>query len=308
MVQVEQPFSGIDDGLHDPSANFYETETFWFSFFVPERALGGWLYTSVRQTAGVSGGGLWIWDATAVDPWAIPFYEQFSALKLPDERGGEKLSFPNGMQVIQREPLMAYDLNYEDRKRVSVALHFDAVEPPVPLVSGTPPYPKAHHFDQTGRVTGRITLDGERIDVDCYAMRDRSWGPRNERGYRRVGYCWAANGDTSFLTYSAPTDDSDDIYAGYLRRDGEIAHLVSGRRRVERDPARNWITAISLDATDTLGRELHAEARATSRMVLPNAASICICTALPWTIGGHTVHGEDQDVWPISEWRQTLTH
>lgn len=97
-------FSAVDDGLHELSG-FYDTETFWFSFFVPERSLGGWLYTTVRPIAGVSGGGAWIWDATAIDPWSIPFFEQF---------------------------------------------------------------------------------DGETIPVDCFAMRDRSWGRRNERGYRRV--------------------------------------------------------------------------------------------------------------------------
>lgn len=64
---------------------------------------------------------------------------------------------------------------------------FEALEPPVPLRTGGPPYPKAHHFDQTGHVTGMITLDNEPIAVDCFAMRDRSWGPRPERGYRRVG-------------------------------------------------------------------------------------------------------------------------
>jgi hypothetical protein len=40
---IDQPFTAVDDDLHVPSTDFYETETFWFSFFVPERALGAWL-------------------------------------------------------------------------------------------------------------------------------------------------------------------------------------------------------------------------------------------------------------------------
>ena len=49
-------FTAADDGLHPPSDNFYETETFWFSFFVPDRALGAWLYASVRPNAGLTAG------------------------------------------------------------------------------------------------------------------------------------------------------------------------------------------------------------------------------------------------------------
>jgi hypothetical protein len=39
-------------------------------------------------------------------------------------------------------------------------------------------------------------------------------------------------------------------------------------------------------------------------MILPGATNICVNTALPWLIDGRTVHGEDQDVWPLKEWRR----
>ncbi len=35
------------------------------------------------------------------------------------------------------------------------------------------------HFEQTGRVTGSIRLDGETFQVDGYGVRDKSWGPRD---------------------------------------------------------------------------------------------------------------------------------
>jgi hypothetical protein len=295
-------FTEVDDGLHELSG-FYDNETFWFSFFVPERSIGGWLYTTIRPVAGVSGGGAWIWDASAVNPWSIPFFEQFSALKLPTGTTPGRLAFPNGVTVVRREPLLSYDLEYDDRKRLRVALQFDAVEPPVPLLTGAPPYPAAHHFDQIGHVTGTIELDGETIPVDCFAMRDRSWGRRNERGYRRVGYTWAGDTDLSLLTYTSPTADSDDVHTGYLRRDGQIGRLVGGRRVVTRDPESGWVTAIEIDAEDELGRTVHAEAEASSRMILPGSTTICINSVLRYTIDDRVVHGEDQDVWPIDEWR-----
>jgi hypothetical protein len=296
-------FSEVDDGLHELSG-FYDNETFWFSFFVPERSIGGWLYTTVRPIAGVSGGGAWIWDATAVDPWSIPFFEQFSALKLPVGTTPEHLAFPNGVTIVRRQPLMAYDLEYNDRDRLRVSLQFDAVEPPVPLLTGAPPYPAAYHFDQIGHVTGSIHLDGEEIPVDCFAMRDRSWGRRNERGYRRVGYTWAGDSELSLLSYTSPTAEADEIHTGYLRRGGRIGRLVGGQRRVTRDSPAGWVTDIEIDAEDELGRTVHAEAVAHSRMILPGSTTICINTALRYVVDGRVVHGEDQDVWPIHEWRR----
>jgi hypothetical protein len=300
-------FSATDDGLHAMPDEFYATETFWYSFFVPERAMGGWLYTSLRQNAGTCAGGAWIWNDKATDPWQIPFFEQYSWLRYGDQPSGpQHQAFPTGMSIDVRVPLMSYDMAFTDRDRLKIALQFDALEPPVALRSGTPPYPAAHHFDQTGRTHGTIELDGETIEVDCYAMRDRSWGPRFERGYHRVGYSWAAAGDVTFLTYSIPSADTDNIHTGYFRIGDEVSYIADGRRRVERDPVTNWVTGMVIEATDEQGRELHAQGRALSRMILPGSTTICVNTSMEWTINGTIVHGEDQDVWPIKEYRLTV--
>jgi hypothetical protein len=38
-------------------------------------------------------------------------------------------------------------------------------------------------------------------------------------------------------------------------------------------------------------------------MVLPGATNVCLNSAVEWTTDDRTVHGEDQDVWPIKDWR-----
>jgi hypothetical protein len=301
---LEQEFAAVDDGLHAPGDSFYENETFWYSFFVPERKIGAWLYAAVRQNAGVTAGGMWIWDDRSAQPWDLPFYQQFSHLKLPSDHSPGHIAFPTGLTVDVREPLMSYDLAYRDRSQVEVDLQFDALEPPVALRSGAPPYPRAHHFDQTGRVRGQVRLDGEVIAVDCYAMRDRSWGPRMERGYHRVGYTWAACPELSYLSYTAPTADSDEIYAGYVRRGDRVSRLVAGSRRIERDRTDGWVRSIDLSARCEDGSTLEGHAQALSHMILPHATAVCVNSSLVWEFDGLAVHGEDQDVWPMSEWRQ----
>ena len=50
---------------------------------------------------------------------------------------------------------------------------FEAISAPHYAVGGS-----QGHFEQTGRVTGRIRLGDEQWDVDAYGVRDKSWGPR----------------------------------------------------------------------------------------------------------------------------------
>jgi hypothetical protein len=57
-------------------------------------------------------------------------------------------------------------------------------------------------------------------------MRDRSWGRRNERGYGRIGYVWAASPNVTLLTHSMPTDTTDTIHTGYLRIGDQVAHIT----------------------------------------------------------------------------------
>ncbi|EIV92683.1 hypothetical protein [Frankia sp. QA3] len=308
MDDDQDRFIPADDGLHTSSTDYYETETFWFSFFVPDRAIGAWLYAAVKHNAGGTGGGCWIWDAAGSAPWDIPFYEQFGHLKAPRQTSSGRLEFPTGLTVEVREPALSYRLGYDDRNRCRIELRFDALEPPVPLRRGAPPYPKAAHYDQTGHVTGHLLLDGERIDVDCYAMRDRSWGRRTERGYRRVGYTWAASPDLSLLTYTSPEARAggvipENVHSGYLRRDGRVARIVGGHRTVHRDPKHGWITGIDLEVVDDDGRALAGRAEPASRMILPGATTLCVNTSLVWNLDGRTVYGEDQDVCPIHEWQ-----
>lgn len=303
MTSLESTFVESDDHLHPVSENFYETETFWYSFFVPERGIGGWIYAGVRQNAGVTYGGMWIWDHTGTSPWDLPFYESFSALKLPTT-AGRVLSVPTGATIETVEPGMVYNVTYDDRNRAQVELRFRGLERPVPLRRGAPPYPVASHYDQTCHVTGHLTLDGERIEVDCYAMRDRSWGPRTERGFARVGYTWLADPGCSMLTYAAPTDTTDDVHSGYVRRGEEVSRIVGGARKVVRDPAQAWAESIEIVAVDESGAEVAARGRALSRMIMPGPTSVCVNTLLEFEIDGRVVYGEDQEVWPRDDFRR----
>ena len=255
-----------DDAFHEPSDHPWETETAWFSFNVPERRMGGWLYNQVLANQGVCNGGAWVWD----DSPAGALYEvNHHGLPMPADADLRDVTLPNGNRIVMLEALRRYRVRYSDPRRFEADLEFAAVMAPNSHPLGVGPFWKGRHFDQAGRVTGVVVVDGERIDVDCLSVRDRSWGPRPKGpggGKIGVGYSFGtASGDDAFLAYTLPTIGSDNLSTGYLIRGGEYAHLVEGRRAVEFDEEHRWITRIELDAVDELGRELHATGKLVSR-------------------------------------------
>jgi hypothetical protein len=159
------------------------------------------------------------------------------------------------------------------------------------------------HFDQPGRVTGRLDLHGTKFEVDCYAIRDRSWGPRADKGGLRAGYSsGTASPANAFHAISAVQDGPGTIVAGYLLRDGELTSIQSGTRqvleRVERMPKQ-----IAIDAVDASGRELHARGECVNRLAfLARPANLTCMSLTRWTFDNQQAWGEDQDIWSPDTW------
>jgi hypothetical protein len=307
-------FTPADDELHDAGPQRDWTETTWWSFAVPERALAGWLYVQVRPNAGSSSGGAFVYDASGWLPWELPYYAFLSHQPLPEPLDLRSVTFSNGVSVQMIEPGMVYDLGYRfrDQDDFVADLHFAGISPPVPHVEGAPPFTGSSHYDQHGHVTGELRLLGETLAVDCLSVRDRSWGRRPELLGRRTrfSYCFGATSpDEAFLAFCRPPthlDESEDLLSGYLVRDGRLRRLVRARRVNARDARTDGIAGITLDAVDTDGRELHASADAVSRMALSGSGSgLTVNTMLRWSIdGAGTGWGEDQEVWSLPARRE----
>lgn len=307
-----------DDSFHEPnafadlfrSANvrwFHETEWFWW--FVPEFGLGGWLYNWARPNIGTAGGGTWVWDRTAHSHLEVPYYACYSNLE--HGRGADLRDHrhPSGVTSKCLEPLTRYALGYADRDLFSLDLVFAAVMPPwVGNPVGEPL--QAIHIDQVGRVTGHVVVHGQRYDVDCLAIRDRTWSPRPERWKEgRVGYVNACNEEVAFLASSAAGlrgQTEERIHSGYFVKDGRRARLVDGTRVLDRDPEHGYLRRIEIDATDSDGRQLVATGDAISRMAMPipGVHGVVWSTLVNWTVDGQQAWGEDQDAWPLQGWSE----
>lgn len=292
-----------DDEFHDPTSDDpYFTETCWFTFTVPERRLSGQLYPFFRTNQGVAAGGAYFWDDQGDQLWNCLYAKNFWHLPIPAQPLSD-ISLPNGISYQCLEPLSRYRVRYDDPDggdEIHVDLTFTGVLPPHYLGSS--------HLDQPGRYQGTIVLRGEEILVDSFGFRDRSWGVRTQFGQGLTGSP-APNGGYSYATASE-ADAFHTIsmnYAGtgclnihgYLLRDGTWARLASGRRDVvERSPSTGYPTRVVIDATDELGRALHAEGRTLNGLGLhlnPNLFTVNSLTE--WTFDGVTAFGEDHDNW-----------
>jgi hypothetical protein len=303
-------FSADDDRFHfgKLSDRWWETETAWFSFCHPERKLGGWLYSMFRPNIGTVAGGCWIWDGSAHLPWEVPYSVNLTAQRLPEGADLTDIKLPTGVHIKRLEPLKRYQLGYHDEGRLQLDLTFEAVMPPRALRRAGSVFKQASHFDQFGHVTGHIVLHGERIAIDCLAMRDRSWGPRAEHRPTKNAYVTGiASADDAFLAvtrWDGPEGAGgvERIAYGFMIKDGVTADLVAGTRVVERDPREGWVTRITMDGTDELGRSLHAAGERLSSIIINRHSFIDSNGLFVWTINGHTGHGEDQDMWPVHDW------
>lgn len=301
----QRVFTARDDRFHfnEMDKDWWATETAWFSFCHPARRLGGWFYTMVRPNIGTVAGGAWVWDDSAHLPWEVLYSANYSAQQLPRDQDLTDITLPTGVSIRVIEPCMSYALGYSDGDRLKASLRFDGVMPPEPLTSTGSTFGHAHHFDQIGHVTGELVLHGETMPIDCYSVRDRTWGRRPEDRPRQAAYVTgAASATHGFLAVTNIEDTRHPVAYGFLLRDGRTVRLTQGERKIERDATNGWITRIELHARDAEGRELVAVGESMSRIIINRHTFIDINSLIRWDMNGEIGWGEDQDMWPVHRW------
>jgi hypothetical protein len=286
----------------------------------------GYFYLVLRANQHLQFGGVLLLDEHAVLPWELPFFEYDWHLPMPtppDLRDADDL-LRGDMRLRCLVPGRVFEFGYT-RDDLSFDLRWARCRPL--LTRRTPPFDHGSHIDQIGRVTGTMTLHGEEIPVDCFAMRDRSWGLRRNGPQAKVGYCYATQSAMdAFLAISVDRrqpDGSrrDGITGGFLMRDGVWSLLAGGERTVTRDEEGRPATIV-IDGVDELGRTLHATGVTQSRQVfLAYPSMFCWNSLAYWRwsdehiaeehTDAHPVDeagicegwGEDQDIWHPGKWR-----
>jgi hypothetical protein len=333
MITAETPFTPEDDCYHQLSDDPYETETNWWSFNIPERKIGCWIHTPYYPNRKTVTWRIFVWDDKGISPSQLAYYKKVEEAPMPDKPDLRDITFPaGGYSLKMLEPLMKYQLTYQDPER-NFALDFTHTGSHAPhrFPPGNPPFMQTPHLDQLGHIEGVLTLRGEKIPIDSWSVRDRTWGPRGgpyaaskkvyasnaervrhpggpvwrqierERGRGRIQYIFGhADGNTGFLGFVRVQDGDASgwapMNAGYIIRDGVYSQLDETKSRMInfRDPDTGWSQHMQVVAVDQKGRTMEAEGFAVSRM---SESGYGADTLMRWEFDGRIGWGEDQDVW-----------
>ncbi|HEX9684123.1 MAG TPA: hypothetical protein VGA13_13645 [Acidimicrobiales bacterium] len=290
-----------DDTFHEPAdPDIFWTETSWFGFNVPELRLAGAVYPVFRPNQGVCSAGVYVWDDHGVSQHEIRYARNWWHLPMPDH-DLTQLELPIGLSYETVEPLTKYRVRFDDGEELELDLTYQALhEPHAPMVGPT------GHLDQACRVTGHLVLHGERIEVDGFDMRDRSWSVRKDQGQVRAGYDYGiAEPDGAFLAMSMGGGESQLVLAGFRLVDGDMRKITGGHRTVERE--HSYPVSIRLELTDETGDEFEVLGQPRNRFAFQSSPSYFAWMSLTeWTSGAATSWGQSQDVWSPDLLREEL--
>lgn len=182
-------------GLHKPEDEYFHgtgpqgdtlTETWYWNFHVPEAAINCFAYCWVHPNLKVVSGGCFLYKGQKAHHLQAEMfdYRTYMAMDVLGRNGGD-IRFPNGMRVEALEALEHIRFTFDDPDRqTNFDIDLKAVGVPIMRANNK-------HFEQVMHATGSLVLRGERYAVDCYPVRDRSWGElRPEGNANTPPYTW----------------------------------------------------------------------------------------------------------------------
>jgi hypothetical protein len=186
-----------DDYTHElgPEPNF--NESMYFNFFDTSQRLGGWLRMGNRANEGQAEMTICLYlpDGRVVFMFKRPKIENNDAF----DAGGLRFEVVEPSQQLRtryegsavelKEPREMADpsraFRENPKRRVTFDLLHDAVGP---MYGGSRQRKEEErpaeqqfgsaHYEQHMHVTGTLSIDEERFEIDGYGLRDHSWGPR----------------------------------------------------------------------------------------------------------------------------------
>lgn len=275
--------------------NPYWNESVWFSFSIPEQRKHGAIQYYFRPNMNLLNGGPMLWDASGLHTWNALYYNWSHLQARPP--GAEKFNMRayNSLAVQVLEPLQHYRIAY-DQDDFILDLEWTALGPIHELKSRDSAARSAQkfHLEQPGRMRGTMIRDGEYFAIDCFSMRDTSFGPRVYSA-TSGGYFWGISEERAFHAIVRGAGPEQSLVGGFLWRDGQMASLVSGRRQVL-DYDAFGPRRVVFAATDTLGRELRLTGELDAGFVFTGYTDHTVVWSLAeWQWDGITHWGDNQE-------------
>jgi hypothetical protein len=291
-------------------------ETNYFSVYIPEGNLSAWVYVVMRAGVGAVMADVEVIDGIRRKALDAVYFDMQQHMPKPERL--ENFTLPNGLSIKTSNEPRDYQIDYigvddtELHWSVKGLMEpYDINDPAMdPMAAGDAGAHSgfgsayANHFDMTVHVTGTVKLRGKIHEVDCVTTMDHSWGPRNERQLRPMGWI-NANFDkkTAFSTIWSFDPHAKDweqfgFAHGYALIGGKVLGLKAGRQRAIRQGP--FPTGYEMVVTDIHDQE-HVLVGQTIAQIPWScySNSMAMATTLRWHYAGVTGIGLAQENWPL---------
>jgi hypothetical protein len=277
-------------------ASPYWNESVWFSFSQPEAKVHGFIQYYFRPNMGMLNGGPVMWDPTGVFSWNCLYYNWSHLQALPPGSKKFDMRALNSLTVKVLEPLTRYSIAY-DHEGFQMDLAWEAIGPMHELKTGDPGQQATakFHIEQPGRMRGTIRCDGRTYLIDCFSMRDTSYGAREYASLASGGYFWGIAADSAFHAIAMGEGAQQKVIGGFIWKNGELSSLSAGTRRIEQFGRFGPQRAI-FEATDRLGRTISAYGQIEDGLVFTGYTDHTVVWSLArWDWNGVTHWGDNQE-------------
>jgi hypothetical protein len=146
----------------------------------------------------------------------------------------------DGLRVRHTDALKTAELSF-DAGDVSYRATFEALHAPFSYHDnddGCPDFLADDRFEQSGRVTGSLTIGDRTVSFDTTAHRDHSWGTRDWDTIQ--DWKWISAQAQDGVTFNAMLLHArgENWNCGYISRDGKLSAIVDVRVKADYDA--NW--------------------------------------------------------------------
>ncbi|MGU3651014.1 DUF7064 domain-containing protein [Mycolicibacterium sp. A43C] len=308
----------------------HTVHTYYFGFSVPEAGIGAVMYWRFQPAFPLVGGGIGIYQGTEnVRPLDVEHLNWWMTMPWPSYDDTNTLHTANGLTLQVVEPGRRFRIRYESPDgKTKVDIDQTAITPLTARGSLMPSLEKDSDpalapggSEQFMRVTGELTLNGRRYDVDCTNIRDRSWSQQRPESQGVVALpplgwtpiCFGP--DFAFNGFSFETADTGPAWTGlfdipegapshqgqpYLIVGSELREVTSIRRDVhEYHPHTFQAVHQTVDITDETGAEHRLVGRAIASASLPMWHNIAfVDSVFRWeSEDGRITHNSYQEAW-----------
>lgn len=287
------------------TANPYWNESVWFSLSVPELRMHGMIQYYFRPNMGMLNGGPVLWDQSGTFQWDCLYYNWSHLQAMPEGAAKFDMTARNSLSVRMVEPLSHYTIRYA-KDHFGLDLEWTAVGPCHELKTGDAGQKATakFHIEQPGRMTGTIRRHGQEWAVDCWSMRDTSYGERDYESLARGGYFWGIGEHGSFHALCMGAGREADCIGGYILRDGQMASMASGRRTVL-EYGQFGPSKVRFEGTDTLGRTMSALGTIDPGLIFTGYTDHTVVWSLTeWDWDGASYWGDNQEFCPDDHFRR----